>query len=167
VVDPVDGTYNFANGNPRFGVIVALVIDGVTVMGWIHDPLPDVTVFARAGQGAWQGDERLIMPPARPLAEMRGAAPRRAALASRVAQVCRTGSAAHDYLDLVHGRLDFAHYRKLMPWDHAAGVLIHAEAGGHSALDDGAPYRPMALPGHQLLLAADRAAWSALHDLVG
>jgi len=166
VIDPVDGTYNFAHGRSRFAVIVALVVDCRTVMGWIHDPLPDITVFAELGQGAWQESRRLAVDPSVPLARMRGAAPRRAALTARVAHVARTGSAAHDYLDLVRGQLDFAHYRKLMPWDHAAGVLIHAESSGHSALLDGQAYRPAALGGSQLLLAPDRDSWEELRGLV-
>jgi fructose-1,6-bisphosphatase/inositol monophosphatase family enzyme len=166
VIDPVDGTANFAKGDPRFAVIVALVVDGITAMGWIHDPLADHTVFAAAGGGAWCGDTRLGVLPEVPLAEMAGSAGRKAALAAGVASLGRRGSAAHDYLDLVEGRLHFAHFRKLMPWDHAAGVLIHAEAGGRGALLDGSPYRPAAGDG-ALLLAPGRDSWDALRALIG
>ena len=166
VIDPVDGTANFAAGSPRFGVIVALVIDGCTVMGWIHDPLPNRTTIAIAGKGAWDGDRPLAIAPGLPVGMMKGAARRNRALADRGAQVARQGSAAHDYLDLAAGRLHFAHYRQLMPWDHAAGVLIHAEAGGFSALTDGSAYRPRAPSGQALLLAPERESWNQLKALI-
>ena len=167
VIDPVDGTANFATGNPRFAVIVALVVDQVTVMGWIHDPLADRTVFAEVGQGAWLGPTRLRVAAEIGLDAMKGSVKRRAAITRRVAWIGRRGSAAHDYLDLAEGRLHFAHFRKLMPWDHAAGVLIHAEAGGFSALGDGRPYRPTLLPECTLLLAPGPRSWGDLNTLIG
>lgn len=166
VIDPVDGTANFAAGNPRFGVIVALVVDGVTVMGWIHDPIPNQTVTAILGQGSWLNDERLNVTDGIPLAAMHGASKRSRALVDRVARVARQGSAAHDYLDLAQGKLHFAHYRQLMPWDHAAGVLIHAEAGGFSAMSNGTAYRPVAQKGTALLLAPGRRSWDELKGLI-
>lgn len=170
VIDPVDGTGNFAMGRKRFAVLVALVIDGRTVAGWIHDPVPDRTVVAVAGEGAWGeghgiGTERLSVLPEVPLAEMHGSVKRKATVAAKVASVGRKGSAAHDYLDLVTGRLHFVHFTKLMPWDHAAGVLVHAEAGGFNALLDRQPYRPRPTDG-ALLLAPGRRSWDEIRDLV-
>jgi fructose-1,6-bisphosphatase/inositol monophosphatase family enzyme len=67
-------------------------------------------------------------------------------------------------MDLGRGALDFALYTRLKPWDHAAGALIHHEAGGFSQItDDHTRYRPA--PGIQettLLLAPDEAGWHAL-----
>ena len=48
--------------------------------------------------------------------------------------------AAHQYRSLAAGHYDFALFGKLMPWDHAAGVLLHQEAGGYAAILDGSPY---------------------------
>jgi fructose-1,6-bisphosphatase/inositol monophosphatase family enzyme len=74
-------------------------------------------------------------------------------------------SAGHDYLGLVENRLQFAFFRRLHPWDHAAGVLLHAEAGGFSALMNGQPYRP--IPSRDgLLLAPDEGLWHRLHPLI-
>ncbi|MEW5727646.1 MAG: inositol monophosphatase family protein, partial [Pseudomonadota bacterium] len=63
VIDPVDGTANFAHGRPRFAVAVALVVDGGTVAGWIHDPVPNRTIVAVKGQGCWraEGITRLML----------------------------------------------------------------------------------------------------------
>jgi len=166
VIDPVDGTANFAHGNPRFAVVVALVIDGVTVAGWIHDPVPNRTIVARLGQGAWRGDTRLRVSAEVPLAQMAGSVKKRGRVADHVLHVSRRGSAAHDYLDLVTGKLHFAHFRKLMPWDHAAGVLIHAEAGGYGAMMDGSPYVPVLHADGQILLAPGEASWRELVPLI-
>ena len=54
-------------------------------------------------------------------------------------------------------------YNKLMPWDHAAGWLLHREAGGHSAHFDGTAYRPTHRTGG-LILAPDKASWQAVRD---
>ncbi len=165
VIDPVDGTSNFAKANPRFAVIIALVIDGVTRAGWIYDPVGDRMVVAETGEGAWMGGERLSVLPDGPLETLAGSVKRSAHLLSRVAKVGRKGSAAHDYLDLVTGILHFAHFTKLMPWDHAAGVLIHAEAGGYSRLLNGTPYQPV-LCRTGLLLTPTEGCWRSLKALV-
>ena len=166
VIDPVDGTGNFANNNPRFAVIVALVIDGMTVAGWIHDPVPNRTVIAEIGQGAWRDGTRLKVAAEVPLPQMTGSVKKRGRVADHVLHVARRGSAAHDYLDLVTGRQHFAHFRKLMPWDHAAGVLMQIEAGGTAAMLDGSAYTPVLHADGQLLLTPGRQSWDQLVGLV-
>lgn len=166
VIDPVDGTANFANGNPRFAVVVALVIDGETKMAWIHDPIPNRTLTAVKGAGAWQGDTRLSVASEVPLCQMAGSVKKRGRVADHVLHVARRGSAAHDYVDLVTGRLHFAHFRRLMPWDHAAGVLIHAEAGGYGAMMDGSAYRPILHADGQILLAPGSQSWTEIAPLI-
>jgi fructose-1,6-bisphosphatase/inositol monophosphatase family enzyme len=165
VIDPVDGTANFAHGNSRFAVVVALVVDGVTQAGWIHDPVPNRTVIAEKGQGAWRGGARLTVSAEVPLIQMAGSVKKRGRVADHVLHVARRGSAAHDYLDLVTGKLHFAHFKKLMPWDHAAGVLIHAEAGGYGAMMDGTPYTPVLHAEGQVLLAPGETSWRELAPL--
>jgi fructose-1,6-bisphosphatase/inositol monophosphatase family enzyme len=178
LIDPVDGTHNFAHDKPCFAVIVAYCLDGETVAGWIHDPIADVTAWAAKGRGAWIEDgvgARPIRAAApRDLERMTGSLGWR--LARRVkalrdsgltmpGRIVRYGCVGREYMDLAGGALDFALYTRLKPWDHAAGVLIHHEAGGFSQItDDGTSYRPA--PGIQqttLLLAPDEAAWQALN----
>ena len=67
VIDPVDGTMNFADGNPVFGTILAYVVGGQTKAGWIHDPINSVTVTALLGGGAWSDGRRLEVDKATPL----------------------------------------------------------------------------------------------------
>jgi fructose-1,6-bisphosphatase/inositol monophosphatase family enzyme len=123
--------------------MVALVRKDRIEAAWIHDPLGGETAVAQAGAGAWIADRRLLVaPPERPVKSLR--------------------SAAHEYLRLARGEIHYALFTKLMPWDHAAGVLVHAEAGGQSAYLDGAPYRPSAITAQPLLLAPDAQTWRRL-----
>jgi len=167
ILDPVDGTVNFTQGLPAFGVIVALVQQGRTVAGWIHDPPAGRTAWAIAGEGAWMDDRRLAVAAPVPPAKMEGAfysKNRLNRLAAGVARRVCSGCAAHDYLRVIEGSLHFALFTRMMPWDHAAGVLIHAEAGGHSEIVGQGPYRPRPAEG-MLILAPDVKSWTELRDL--
>jgi fructose-1,6-bisphosphatase/inositol monophosphatase family enzyme len=70
-------------------------------------------------------------------------------------------------MNLALGKLHYAVFRRCMPWDHAAGALIHREAGGHNAAWDGTPYSAAHAPEQGLLLAPDADTWRRLRDLVG
>ncbi len=180
VVDPVDGTANFAAGVPLFGCMAALFHRGEVVAGWIHDPLGDDTAIAVRGQGAWLEDAEgsrmhdLRVADAVPVARMVGAVswiyfpePERSLLCSRLPRLAASviyRCAAHEYRLLAGGGAHLSLYRKLMPWDHAAGALIHAEAGGYAAKLDGTPYRAAVDRGGGLLCAPDPASWEALRE---
>ena len=175
IIDPVDGTANFAAGLPLFAVMVSLAWRGQAVAAWIHDPLTGVMVTAERGEGAWSGDERLAVARSGDVASMSGAVSFRygkrplirkiAGRTERVGSVFQLRCAGQEYLALVRGQSHFSLYHRLMPWDHAAGQLIHGEAGGYSARLDGSDYRPVHLDGG-LLLTPDRASWDAIHGVL-
>ena len=175
IIDPVDGTGNFANGRPVFGVLLALSVGGRTVAGWIHDPMADRMAVAEIGQGAWMAGERLQALPGGQLESLRGSLStkffspaekkRIEGLRPHFASTYRLFCAAHEYLNLLTGKGQFALYNRTMPWDHAAGALAYAEAGGHVAKWDGTPYHPGDISGG-ILLAADHPTWKALKGLV-
>ena len=162
IVDPVDGTKNFSKGKPRFAVIVALVHNGQTIRGWIYDPITDRMIFAAKGQGAWLDNQRLSVPADGPIDRMKGSAHYQSPLVPHVAIVGRSGSTGHDYIDLATGALDFAHFNRLYPWDHAAGILIHAEAGGFAQHIDNTPYTPIPLDETPVIAAPAPNSWRAL-----
>lgn len=167
VIDPIDGTSNFVRGNQNFAVIIALVVKQQTVQGWIYDPLLTQMTFAVKGGGTWfQGTRRAIQP--RAFAGMAGSVAHRDydRLRQNGLTVRQIGSAAHEYLSLLDGSLDFSCYRRLNPWDHAAGVLMVEEAGGKAALLDGSPYVPVPQTGNSLLMARDAESWDELRDLL-
>ncbi|CAA6603268.1 putative Inositol-1-monophosphatase [Rhodospirillaceae bacterium LM-1] len=168
IVDPVDGTANFTDGNPSFGVMVALAKGGETLAGWIHDPLGRRTAMALKGKGAWLEGQRLTVPPPCPIQDMTGAFYSKRTLA-RLAEAVKkrrcTGCAAFDYLGTLTGLSHFVLFTRLMPWDHAAGVLIHAEAGGFSQLTDGRAYAPLPMEG-VFIAASDEESWQTIRSLV-
>ena len=173
LIDPVDGTANFAAGIPVFGTIIALVRKAQVVAGWIHDPLRERTLIAEAGSGARVDGEpiRVALPsdPARMSGVLnlttgdREQAARLGCNAHRIASLVMMRCAAADYANLAEGRTHFALYNRIKPWDHAAGWLLHKEAGGHGRFLDGTPYDPRRVHG-PLFLAPDAAAWQALVD---
>lgn len=176
IVDPVDGTGNFAEGDPCFAVIVALWKGGETVAGWLYDPIGDTAVTAEKGAGAIEGGRRLRAARRADPGAMSGTVGkrlrgeletrRRMGEAGVPKALERYGCIGQEYMDLARGKLDFMRCAgKLKPWDHAAGVLIHAEAGGFGARStDRGPYRPDApTQDSAIVLAPDAAAWEALH----
>lgn len=175
IVDPLDGTHNFADGIAHFTVIVALARAGETLAAWIHDPVTDRTVAAERGGGTWEAGLRLAVARAAPLAEMRGAiyakagrpgvSPHLDEAKRRFGKAVNERCAGHEYLALARAESHFALFSRLLPWDHAGGALIHREAGGFNACWDGTPYPPTRHTGG-LLLAPDRESWAALAALL-
>jgi len=175
IIDPLDGTRNFAEGKEMFCVIVAFVQNGRVDAGWIFDPLKDDMMHAVRGGGVRGGEGGILLgppPPTTPV--MRGSVGKR-----RREKLIALGDAAvprnmvryrcvgREYMDLTRGRLDFAEYGNLKPWDHAAGVLFHSEAGGYSAFTaDGARYVPGPVRSGRFLIAPDRANWQKLMDVM-
>jgi fructose-1,6-bisphosphatase/inositol monophosphatase family enzyme len=85
-----------------------------------------------------------------------------AVLKGKFARIVRLGSAAHDYWSLTDGRMQVLAFRRLKPWDHAAGVLIHAEAGGYSKMLSGQDYAPAAQDQVGILCTPTEAIWRAI-----
>jgi fructose-1,6-bisphosphatase/inositol monophosphatase family enzyme len=170
VIDPVDGTANFAAGRAPFAVIVAYVERGRTRAGWILDVLAGEMAVAEEGAGAFSDGTRLHAADGAPLAEMTGYVGARLRARPEVAAVLGpirvSRCAGRDHFDLAQGVLHYALYRRAMPWDHAAGALIHREAGGYNAAVDGTPYSPAGTPEQGILLAPDRDAWEAVREAV-
>lgn len=170
IVDPLDGTANFAAGDPHIAVMAALLEDGVARAALILDPLTGRLCVAEAGAGAWIDGARLatsaphgplrgvigrFMPP-----EVEQAARNVAATMGRPVPTLRAAGA--EYPRLALGDVDYALFWRTLAWDHAAGTLFLAEAGGRAAFLDGAPwYAGRAEP---LLLARDGATWQRVRE---
>ena len=172
IVDPIDGTHNFARGAPPFGVMVALAQSGETIAGWIYDPLSGRLCHAHEGQGAFVGEERITArttgeePPVAAISLVFMDPAQRAAMSAQIAPhytlVDIPRCAAEQYPRLVLGVNDLSIFERTLAWDHAAGVLFVNEAGGKAARPDGRAYRvdEAHLPG--LIGAASPALWDEL-----
>ena len=144
LIDPVDGTSNFASGKKPFVVLVSLIIKRETVAGWIYAPMENRMAIVSKGDGAFCNGERMRVAPSDPFEEAFGSAhasgwgreyrdlvrPKFARFSKMINYHC----AGYDFLQLASGIKHFSLYRALFPWDHAAGVLMHREAGGYMAL---------------------------------
>lgn len=169
IVDPIDGTGNFAAGRSPFGIMVALAADGETVAGWMFDPVLDRMCRALAGEGAdidgkrVQSRETGQQPPVTGLSmlflnpEERVEAQRRAE--GRLTMVDIPRCAAEQYPRIVLGQNDMAVFNRTLPWDHAPGVLFLTEAGGKALRPDGSPYRLTEQGRTGMLAAATPRLW--------
>jgi fructose-1,6-bisphosphatase/inositol monophosphatase family enzyme len=181
VVDPIDGTANFAAGAPMFGMMAAVVRGNETVAGVIYDPLGDDAMIAERGAGAFlvrpDGErERLRVAPAQPLTDSIAVAstsylplPQRRDVLTRMAELrilANYRTAAQEYRLMASGHIHFQFYLKLMPWDHLAGTLLVEEAGGYVRRLDGGRYLPSDVAGG-LLTAPDAESWAAMRALLG
>lgn len=151
VLDPIDGTTNYAHGLPIFCASLALEIDGEAFVGAVYDPNRRELFTAERGQGAWLNGAPLhvstsaalidsllvtgfhynIHKDSSELIELFGE------FISRARAVRRLGSAALDLCYVAAGRFDAFWEHKLQPWDVAAGALIVHEAGGRVTTVDG------------------------------
>ncbi len=178
ILDPVDGTLNFASGLPLFGVMAAVAMKGEIVCGVILDPISDDWAMAVRGEGAWTqrpdgSTSPLQVSSPVPLAQMAGnvswrylpedVRPVVTGNLPKVAMAADLRCAAHTYRQIAAGYLHFSFSSSVMPWDHAAGWLIHREAGGYTAHFDGSPYRPVNRGGG-LISAPDKESWQAVRD---
>lgn len=170
VVDPLDGTRNFITGVREFGTIVALVVDGVTVGGWIHGIPHRSCAWAVRGKGASvDGAPFAIAPAGERLSALRSlgwlALPEAERLRIRLKESFETAPShcsAYAYLKLARGAVDLKVSSRIHPWDHLAGSLILEELGGRTAFLDGAPYAAGVSVDRALLATAPGRDWEAI-----
>jgi myo-inositol-1(or 4)-monophosphatase len=155
IIDPVDGTTNFAHGLALFCVSIALEVDGRVELGVVYDPIAGELFTAERGVGAWLNGERLHVSTRDSLVDgllctgfpysvrdrPAGQIEAFSAFLRQARGVRRLGSAALDLCYVAAGRFDGFWELQLHPWDFAAGVLIVTEAGGAVSDYAGAPVR--------------------------
>jgi myo-inositol-1(or 4)-monophosphatase len=158
IVDPLDGTTNFAHGYPVWSVSIAFSEGGgVIEAGCIHDPVRRETFSAVRGGGALLNDRPVSVTTEQSLSSCLLATgfPYHRSLDSagadlgvldyflrRVQGIRRGGSAAIDLAYVACGRIDGFWEEHLKPWDMAAGVLLVTEAGGEVSAYGGEPWTP-------------------------
>jgi fructose-1,6-bisphosphatase/inositol monophosphatase family enzyme len=156
IIDPIDGTENYANANARFSVLVALARAGELHAAWIYEPYFDRMAHAVKGGGAFLDGERLTVAAApdpangllnvpvstsRPKFWNEEAKQAITALSTHGAWLSYGDGAGLEYVTLAAGKRTCALMVWENVWDHAAGLLLHAEAGGVALTSDGTPFR--------------------------
>ena len=156
IIDPVDGTTNFAHGLAIFCVAIALEIDGRVELGVVYDPIADELFTAERGRGAFLNGAPIRVSPCATMVdamlstgfpysikdERRRQVGVFAAFLEEAQAVRRLGSAALDLCYVASGRFDGFWEERIHPWDIAAGALIIEEAGGMVSGMDGSLFDP-------------------------
>lgn len=170
LVDPLDGTKNFARGQGAFGTMVALIMHGQTVLSAIYLIAEQDLYVAELGAGTFRNGVRLRPTPSNgehlkgtlytkfmdpSVLDSLNLAPEDCEL--HPSPMC----AAFEYARLARGELDFALFYRLLPWDHAPGALILREAGGVARHFDAREYGPLDADS-LLLLSPSEASWQAM-----
>lgn len=176
IVDPLDGTTNYAHGLPMFAVSIALEKAGEVVAGVVHDPIREETFVAERGRGARLNDEGISVSETDELVRAlvvtgfpyeREEVPEAVELfgrfSVRVQGMRRLGSAALDICFVAAGRLDAYYERGIHAWDVAAASLILREAGGRITDYRG---RPFEIEGGEMV-ASNGSLHPALVELTG
>jgi len=177
VIDPLDGTTNFAHGFPFFAVSIALLKDGVAQVGVVYCPMQDELFAACRDTGAWLNGHRIQVTDTRFLVEalvatgfpydihknLNTVLAQMGAVLPKVRDIRRAGAAAVDLAFVACGRLDGFWEMDLQPWDTAAGWLLVREAGGVVSTFSGNEYSPF----FPEILAANRNLHPLLMDILG
>ncbi len=154
IVDPIDGTTNYAHGYPFFCTSIAYEVNREIVCGVVYNPIFDELFFAEKGKGAYLNGERLRVSRAVDMKQclLTTGFPYDIATTSRnnidhfvaflynAQAIRRDGSAALNLAYVAAGRFDGFWELKLNPWDTAAGVLMVSEAGGRVTSFTGKPF---------------------------
>ncbi|WP_379923062.1 inositol monophosphatase family protein [Erythrobacter sp. R86502] len=168
IIDPLDGTGNFAKGLAPFGMLVALAEHGRPVAGWIYDPVTDRLCSAHRGRGAFVDGQPFRSPlrrggrPTVAVTRLFAQPERRDALidvlAGRFDVVDSPRCAADQYPRVAAGGNDATLFTRTIAWDHAAGVVFVEEAGGVARRQDGTAYHCGA-PDSGLVIASCQRRW--------
>ncbi|HEY3308996.1 MAG TPA: inositol monophosphatase family protein [Desulfuromonadaceae bacterium] len=154
IIDPVDGTTNYAHGFPWFCVSIGLESDGILVAGVVFNPMQEELFTTTKGGGAYLNGSRLSVSNRSPLknsllgtgfpydcaTDSANNFSNFIAFQKAARGIRRAGAAALDLAYVAAGRLDGFWELKLKPWDVAAGVLLIEEAGGTVSTFDGKPF---------------------------
>jgi myo-inositol-1(or 4)-monophosphatase len=154
IIDPLDGTTNYAHGLPIFCVSVALEIEGIVELGAVYDPTRDELFTGRRGRGATMNGSRIAVSQTGDLTDSLLATgfpydlrtsdtnntDHWSAMLPRAQAIRRIGSAALALCYTAMGRFDGFWELKLFPWDVAAGALFVEEAGGRVTYLGGEPF---------------------------
>lgn len=175
IIDPLDGTGNFAAGDGPFGMLVALADGAVPFGGWIYDPRARRFCSAFRGEGAFIDGQPVrsqgsgSQEPIAAISSLFVDPVRRVQVQQAMEGVFETvpipRCAAEQYPRVVLGLNDVTLYERTLPWDHVAGALFLTEAGGRVSRFDGSPYR-VGDDRRGLIAAATPALWEQTLDLL-
>ena len=177
IIDPVDGTHNFAHGKPVYGTIVALVQGQEVIQGWIYDIPNDRFAIAEQRSGVELSAHKVTYPiMTKPLNQSKGFISRKflpeklkkdlkPVLNEEFGEIDTYLCCAHEYLDILASNAHYSLYSRIKPWDHFAGAMMLRESGGITKNWDQSDYTASDLTGG-LLCTSDEDTWHTIYDLL-
>lgn len=173
VIDPIDGTYNFAHNRSWFGVLLSLVHNGVTQYGFAYDILGNRMAVAHKGAGAFIDGQRLDVSKKNTTPkDMKFYAGGAQAwhfepVKGLVGEIVNVRCALHDFMNFYAGDADgVVHVNKLTPWDHAANVLIAQESGAYVGINNAEAYDPAVYGPGFLIAAPSKESWDQAYPIL-
>jgi fructose-1,6-bisphosphatase/inositol monophosphatase family enzyme len=179
IIDPIDGTHNFVSDSARFTTLVALARGGELVASWTYAPVLGTMAIATAGGGAFVDGEQVwvgaspaglrYLDVSMPQQKWWTPEQRRRfhALGRHPVSISFFDTSAFEYIELASGRRTAMIVTWEYPWDHAAGLLLHAEAGGVSLNRSGTGFRLAGGNELPLVVAPDAATATLLQAALG
>lgn len=175
IIDPLDGTVNFARQIPMFSVSIAAYSEGKVVSGVVYQPITEELFVAESGKGAYLNDKRIFVTKTDNFQDALFATgfpynveedplqciEHFARLQKKGVPIRRLGSAAIDLAYVAAGRFDAYWEVGLHPWDMAAGKLLVEEAGGKVTHYDGSPHKIL---GYDTMVASNGLLHSQMVD---
>lgn len=171
LADPVDGTRNFVNARPEFGVMLACIIDGQTQLSWIYDVMKKDVYIAENGSGAYQNDTRLKVKPVRAFNEQnvhmnlkyfpKDFKDNLKEMLKIFNEHKSLGCSAHEYTRIARGDAQASFYARSRIWDNLPGTLLVKEAGGYIAKIDKTPLQVYDDKAN-LIVTTDEDNWNRL-----
>ena len=176
MIDPLDGTTNYAHSLPIFSVSVALLVGGQAQVGVVYSPMLGEMFWALRGEGAYLNEDRIIVSGEVDLNksllatgfpyDLRDSSVNNVdyfnTFIFKSQAVRRCGSAALDLAYTAAGRFDGFWELKLHPWDTAAGALLVEEAGGMITDFSGRPFDPF----HGECLASNGIIHTQMREII-
>lgn len=173
LVDPIDGTRNFVNGDENFAVMIACIIGGKTALSWIYDVLQNTFYIAEKSSGAYKNEKKLSIGTPKPIAESiahinyryfpKGVRVEMEAFIAEFKENRSLGSSAHEYMRLADGTADISFYSESRIWDNIPGTLLVEEAGGYVKKANSTPlyvFDDMA----NVIAAGNEELWREMHQ---
>ena len=174
IIDPIDGTYNFAHSRQKWGVFISLAYKGEVVFANMYNVLGDELIFAYKGEGTHHHRQdqsihqiHLIKPEKQYsdyIGHVGGAQPWHfKALNGLCGDFKNIRCSMHDAYDFLLGDIDFNLHKATTPWDHSAPALTISEAGGIFRIGDAKkPFEPHMMGEGYVLMTYDDESWDAL-----
>ena len=169
IIDAVDGTNNYISGNVNYTMLVSLYQNSEIIGGWLYAPELRRQIWALKGQGTWEGGKALMTSKLKSklnslTGSLGGQLRKDEAIKGLFKGIYNVGCCGLEYIKIASREMDFGHFRRVKPWDHAAGYIVIREAGGISRELGGGDYKLTVTPEYGLLVTSNEFLYNCVEE---